>query len=640
MKRKKVTSLLLVAAMTVGLLAGCGQETDTQGSASVSSESSSDTGGSEVSPNLQGVDNDLSMKVEGEVDSTKTLTTLINCGDSLSFNGNPWDEAAGPNWSIKPFMYDTLAYFSPLPERTFKCSLLESYTYEDKVLTLKLLPDLKWSDGSVLDAEDVLTNYYCQLNYSSLWGYLDSIEKKDDLTLVLTFCSESPLILNLALGGYQNYICTPDEIYGEWAEKFKDIAENGRYYDEETGRWKYTEEGTAKITEVNQEMLAFKPEPEEAVCSGPYVISSHNTSEIMFTTNEEYRKAPLITSIRGLNPGDSQAFLTAILAGEYTIENGGLNTDTSAQIDGRFGDTMRKVFVPEMSQIGYTMNTQSYPLDCLEVRQAISKAIDRQSLLAVSEPGSFSGSQENAGLLPSFEEGYLSDGFKDSLINYGYDPDGAAALLESIGWKKDGGKWVDENGDSPAITIATISTWPSFMMTGEAIATMLTEFGLNIDFQPMDFGVWATHAASDEKMMVCTFVGGASTYAYPWECFNDLFNSNTRTGWQPFEGNDKIFTDPVTGESYNATNMLTELFNTTDETRRTELIEDFMTLANHLCGYVSVIEKTAPVRIYDTSLHLAETEMNAVQSNYYYFGDLNTMIAKMLAEDLIYFVAE
>ncbi len=88
----------------------------------------------------------------------------------------------------------------------------------------------------------------------------------------------------------------------------------------------------------------------------------------MFSINEQYRKKPLITSIRGLNPGDSQAFLTAILAGEYTIENGGLNTDTSAQIDGKFGDTMRKVFVPELSQIGYTMNTQIYPLDKLEVR--------------------------------------------------------------------------------------------------------------------------------------------------------------------------------------------------------------------------------------------------------------------------------
>ncbi len=641
-RNRKVTALLLASAMTAGMLAGCGQDGGTQGNAPASADGdTSAQGAAEVSPNLQGVENELTMQVEGEVDSDKVLTTLINCGDSLSFNGNPWDEAAGPNWSIKPFMYDTLAHFSPLPERTFECSLLESYTYEDKVLTLKLLPDLKWSDGSVLDAEDVLTNYYCQLNYSSLWGYLDTIEKKDDLTLELKFCSESPLILNLALGGYQNFICTPDEIYSKWADQFKDIADNERYFDEETNRWKYTDEGTARITEVNQDMLAYKPVPEDVVCSGPYVISSHNTSEIMFSINEQYRKKPLITSIRGLNPGDSQAFLTAILAGEYTIENGGLNTDTSAQIDGKFGDTMRKVFVPELSQIGYTMNTQIYPLDKLEVRQAISKAIDRQSLLAVSEPGSFSGSAENAGLIPSFEEGFLKEGFKDTLISYSYDPEGAAQLLESIGWSRDGsGKWVDESGTAPAITIATIGTWPSFMMTGEAIATMLTEFGLNIDFQPMDFGVWSTHATSDEKMMVCTFVAGAPTYAYPWECFNDLFNANVRTGWQAFEGKDKIFTDPVTNEEYNTTEMLTELFNTTDEARRTELIEDFMTLSNHLCGYVSVIEKTAPTRIYDTSLHLAETEMNAVQANYYYFGDLNTMIAKMLADDLIYFVKE
>ncbi len=256
-RNRKVTALLLASAMTAGMLAGCGQDGGTQGNAPASADGdTSAQGAAEVSPNLQGVENELTMQVEGEVDSDKVLTTLINCGDSLSFNGNPWDEAAGPNWSIKPFMYDTLAHFSPLPERTFECSLLESYTYEDKVLTLKLLLDLKWSDGSVLDAEDVLTNYYCQLNYSSLWGYLDTIEKKDDLTLELKFCSESPLILNLALGGYQNFICTPDEIYSKWADQFKDIADNERYFDEETNRWKYTDEGTARITEVNQDMLA------------------------------------------------------------------------------------------------------------------------------------------------------------------------------------------------------------------------------------------------------------------------------------------------------------------------------------------------------------------------------------------------
>lgn len=624
-KTKKLLALLLAISVSAAFLVGCNSETPTD-----------TTSGGTGSVNLDSVDNELTMKVDGEIDKTKTLTTLIDCDASPAFNGNPFDETAGANWSIQPFMYDYLAFFAPMPERTFKNSLMESYTYEDKVLTIKLLSGQKWSDGSVLDAEDVLTNFYCDVGTSTVWSYLEKIEKVDDLTIRLTYSQDSPLLLNIT---FKNPIRTPNEIFGKWAEQYREIAEKFRVYDENTQMWKLTDEGNDKAAAVKQDLLTFKPKPDEVVCSGPYVIDKYNTSEILFKVNPEYRKEPLISSIRGLRPGDSQAFSTAILSGEYTMENGGLNVDMSKEIDNKYADTLRKVFVPEMSQIGYTFNTQAYPLDKVEVRKAISLAIDRKSLLAVAEPGSFDGSKTDSGLLPSLEESYADPDFLSTLDVHEYNPDEAAKLLESIGWTKKDGKWVDDKGESPAISIGTINSWPTFMMTGEAMGQMLTDFGLNIEFKPMEFGVWNDFTKSDEKMIVCTFVGGASSYAHPWECFNDLFNVNTRTGWQKFEpGQDKIFTDPVTGKEYNTTKMLSEMYSTSDQARLKELTEEFMTLANHLCGYVSVVEKAAPLRIYDTKLSLPDTEMNAVQQNFLYFSNINDMIAKMLLDDQIYFV--
>lgn len=634
---KRIAALLMGASLTLGLLAGCGNgDSGSKDNPDGSSNSPAPGQSQEVAPNLDKVDNDLTMHIEGEVDTTKTLTTLIDCDQTPAFNGNPFDDVAGANWSIQPFLFDYLAFFSPVPERTFKNSLMDSYTYENQVLTIKLKSGLKWSDGSALDAEDLMTNYYCDLNYSQVWGYMEKLEKVDDLTVRLTFCESSPLLLNIA---FNNPVRTPNELYGTWAEQFRDIAENMRVYDENTRRWKLTEEGTEKAAEVKQDMLSFKPKPDEVVCSGPYVIDKYNTSEILFKVNPEYRKEPLIKSIRGLRPGDSQAFMTAILAGEYTVENGGLNVDTSAQIDQKYADSMRKVFVPEFSSIGYTFNTNVYPLDKLEVRQAICMAIDRNSLLAVAEPGSFSGSQQNAGLLPSLVDTYTDPGFADTLTNYSYNPDEATKLLESIGWKKEGGKWVDENGESPTISIATIGSWPSFMNTGEAMGSMLTDFGFSIDFKPMEFGVWNDFTKSDEKMICCVFIAAASSYAYPWECFNDLFNANTRTGWQKFEaGQDKVFVDPVDGTEYNTTKMLSELFTTSDEARVKEITQQLMTLSSHLCGYYSVLEKAAPMRIYDPKLSLADTDMDALQQNYTYFGNLNNILIKMIAEDQLYFV--
>lgn len=626
-KAKRVVALLLAVLMTLGMLAGCGSQEEPA--------PENTTAPAEVQPNLAGVDNDMEMEIEGEVDKTKTLTTLIDCDATPAFNGNPFDETAGINWSLQPFMYDYLAFYSPMPERTFKNSLMESYTYENMVMTIKLLPDLKWSDGTALNADDVMTNFYCDLMSSQIWSYMEKLEKVDDLTVRLTFVQDSPLMLNLVV---RNPVRTPDEIYGKWAQQYKDVAENMRTYDEETKTFKVTEEGNEKISEIKQDLLSFRPAPDEVVCSGPYVIDKYNTSEILFKANPEYRKEMLISSIRGLRPGDSQAFATAILAGEYTIENGGLNVDMSAQVDKKYEDTLRKVYVPELSQIGYSMNVNAYPLDNLEVRQAIAMAVDRNSLLAVAEPGSFPGSIQNAGICPSIQDTYSDESFVDTLIKYEYNPEKAAELLESIGWTKNGDMWVDENGESPVITIATIGSWPSFMMTGEAMSQMLTSFGLNIEFKPMEFGVWNDFTRSDEKMICCTFIAGSASYAHPWESFRDLFVSNTRTGWTKLEaGQDRIFIDPADGKEYNVTNMLSQMFTTSDEAELKDLTQQLMKLSNDLCGYISVLEKGAPVRIYDPTLHMPEAEMNALQRSYLYFGNLNDMIVKMLHEDQIYF---
>ncbi len=627
-KFNRIAAFTLAALMAASAFAGCGNQ-NPQGP-----DGGQDT--TQVQPNLDGVDNGLTMHVEGEVDKTKTLTTLINCDATPAFNGNPFDETAGVNWSVQPFMYDYLAFFAPLPERTYKNSLLESYTFEDKVMTLKLLPGLKWSDGTALDADDLMTHFYCELISNPVWNYMDKLEKVDDLTVKLTFVDESDLLLNLVI---RNPIRTPNEIFGKWADQFKEVAETMREFDETSNRWKVTQEGVEKNAEIKRDLLTYKPAPNEVVCSGPYVIDRYNTSEVLFKPNPEFRKEMLITSIRGLRPGDSQAFSTAILAQEYTIENGGLNADMSKQVDLTYKDTLRKVFAPELSQVGYTMNTEKYPLNLVEVRKAISMAIDRNSLLAVAEPGSFNGSIQNAGLIPSIVDTYTDKSFVDSLVKYEYNPDEAAKLLESIGWTKNGNQWVDDKGESPVITLATISSWPSFMMTGEAINQMLTDFGFKVEFKPMEFGVWNDFTKGDEKMLSCAFVAASPSFAHPWECFNDLYIANPRTGWGKLEpGQERIVEDPVDGKEYNVSQILNQMFISTDQAELKELTQQMMKLSNDLCVYYSVLEKGAPVRVYDPKLCLPEAEMNALQSDYMYFGNLNTMLAKMLMEDHLYFV--
>lgn len=634
--KSRIFALMLVIIMMIAALSGCAG-TPSESPKASGEATQAPAASATPDPNLSVIENELTVVVQGEVDDTKTLTTLIDTDGSPAFNGNPFDETAGANWSIQPFLFDYLAFFSPYPERTFKTSLLESYTYENRVATLKLLPDLKWSDGTPIDAEDLLTHYYCQVGRSTIWSYIDTIEKVDDLSIKITYCTDSDLLLNLT---FNNPMMTPNEIYGQWAQQYKEIAENDREFATESGVYKYSADAADKLAKVNEQLLAYKPQPDEIVASGAYVIDKWNTSEILFKPNGQYRKQMLIKSIRGLRPGDSQAFATAILSNEYTIENGGLSSDMSAQIDAKYADTLRKVYVPELSSIGYSFNTNIYPLNIPQVRKAISMMVDKPSLINVAEPGSFMGDPRNSGLLPSLQGAYTDEAFLSTLTDYSYNPEEAAKLLESVGWKFENGKWLDDKGESPLISIATINSWPTFMMTGEAMSTMLSEQGLNIEFKPMEFGVWNEFTKNDEeKMIVCTFIASSPTYAHPWESFNEYFLTNTRAGFGKLEaGQDRVFTLPTTGEQVNVTELLHQLYTSQDEAKTRELVQKLMTIGNDMCGYMSIVEKTAPMRIYDPKLSLADTELNEVQRNYYYYGNLNNALAKMMADDLVYFV--
>lgn len=618
LKIKSAIAMVLALGLTASVFTGCAEP----GKAKDPSEGTSG----------------LSMKLDGKKsEEDKTLTTFITFEAPPAFNGNPYD-SAGINWSLQPLLYDNLADYSAFPEQTFKESLLESYKLEDKVLTMKLKSGLKWSDGSALTAEDVMTNYYVNVGKSAIWTYAEKIEQVDELTVKITFATESPLLLRVA---FTLPIMSPTSVYGKWAEQYKVIAETGRTFNEKTKTYGFSKESTEKLTAINNDLLAYKPDAKEIVTSGAYVIDGVTTSEITFKKNPNYRIDVAMETVRGVKSGGAEAYATSILEGTFTLENGGLSIDTAKQVDQRYADTMRKLFIPEMSQIGFAFNYQKYPVSIPEVRKAISMATDRSTLVAIAEPGSFLSDTRNSGLIPSLTENYTNKGFMDKLTDYKYNTDEAAKLLESIGWSKNSeGLWQDEKGEVITLEIATISSWPSFMLPSEAMSTMLTEFGFKVDFKPMESGTIWTYLGSSDFMIGSTFLGGASTYAHPWEAFNGIFAS-PRIGLPALEpGQERIVKAPTTGKEYNVTQMLTELFQATDESKIKSLTEEFMTLLNDLSIFMPVIEKTTPLRVYDTTLSLAEGKLNEIQKNFYYFGNLNTMIMKMQKEGLLYFVEE
>ena len=101
--------------------------------------------------------------------------------------------------------------------------MLEKFDYKDRVATLTLKDGLKWSDGTPLTIDEVISNYYCLVPINTMWYYVDKLEKLDEHTLQITFCVDSDLVQNLALN---SPVMAPSSQYGKFGEQFKELMKS------------------------------------------------------------------------------------------------------------------------------------------------------------------------------------------------------------------------------------------------------------------------------------------------------------------------------------------------------------------------------------------------------------------------------
>jgi len=622
---KKLAAALLMVAMLLATACARNQQTPPK-----------DGDGGTQTPSTQAP---ASLKLTGDVDTTKTLTTFVNTQPPPAFHGNPFDDVAGLNWSVQPFLYEPLTDYSALPEKEYRPAALESFKMEGKTLTMVLRDDLKWSDGSKLTVDDVMTSLYLAAAKGTLWEVAESVEKVDDRTIRIEFVNESPLNLNLVL---PSYIMTPTVHYGGFADELKDYIEQYRVWDEATGRYKFDAAGQDVINAINTRLGNYKPDPlKEVLFSGPYVLTGVTSAEMIFEANPHYYMEVKIPKIRALRSAGGESFATAVLEEAFTVENGGLSPEMTQQVENKFKNKLRTIFIPEFSQIGYLFNYQKYPFDIPEVRKAFAYMMDRDTLIKLAEPGSFVSDTHATGMLPSLIPAYSSQEFLNTLTDYSYNPAKAEELLTSIGWKKVNGKWANEKGEVVKIEMVTIGSWPSLMYPAEAYSTMLKESGFDIEFKPMEFAAMIDYMNKGEHQIASYFVPSMSTYAHPWEVYNQTYLGAYagRMNLPKLEaGADRIMKAPTSGKEYNVSQILARLYEATDPAEVRSLTEDLMTLTNDLVPFIPLIEKTAPLRIYDPKLSAADGELGVPQSDFFWYGNLNNMLTKQLRAGELYFV--
>jgi peptide/nickel transport system substrate-binding protein len=273
-------------------------------------------------------------------------------------------------------------------------------------VTIKLKPDLKWSDGQAVTTNDLVFTWKVgrdpNSGFSNVnpWNRARSIDVIDEHTAVLHLDKVSV------------YFDRWDEILPEHIE--------GPVYTKLTGPGEY-------IKQTTYNRLPLTP----GLYNGPYMITGYQSGAQIVLEPNPYWAGP--------KPGfkhivikliDNTAALQAnLLSGDVDMVNGegvGLTIDQVIAMQKQHPDRFTYIFKPSLTYEHIDLQKNNPILADLRVRKALLMAIDRQTMVQKL----FEGKQPVATTwVNPLEANYSKD-----VPTYSYDPRKARALLAEAGW--------------------------------------------------------------------------------------------------------------------------------------------------------------------------------------------------------------
>jgi peptide/nickel transport system substrate-binding protein len=359
----------------------------------------------------------------------------------------------GPN-----IIYEPLAYYSAFADKTYMW-LAESYQYTEdfKQLTIKTRSGIAWSDGTPFSAMDVAytLNSLRDLGPKVRWGIdvrqvMKEAKATDANTVVVDFIVPAPRFFFFMTYKYDiGVYIVPKHVFDgqDWTTfKHFDIAKG---WPITTGPW--------KVVEASLQQKVFDRRPE------------------WWAVKAELAPVPTIERTIWLpNAGEqatAQAMITNQLDAGYPLQPATFPAvfRGNAKIITHSGQKPPYGYV-DWWPISLYVNNEVKPFDDKDVRWALSYYIDRQQLIEVGYLGASQVSSlpmpPYPPLLPYF------DAVKDLLAKYdtlAFDPKKGDALLSAKGFKKDGGVWVDPQGEKLKLDIM------GFGASGPSIGPVLSE---------------------------------------------------------------------------------------------------------------------------------------------------------------------
>ncbi|QLH80318.1 ABC transporter substrate-binding protein [Halosimplex pelagicum] len=233
--------------------------------------------------------------------------------------------------------------------------------------------------------------------------------------------------------------------------------------------------------------------------SGMYVLRNMDDvgSESMVLRKDDDHPNAGHTNVENVEIFWADASRRQTLASNGSIDfNGGAVTPSSDFNREMLPDHMQELTRWLNATLGtqWLMNWHNPHLQRLWVRRALVEAVDWNAVVA-------NGWGEETGqttsydtfLMDSENESTFSEEFLDSLHTYSRDQnlENANQYMRNAGYSKQGGQWVDPNGNQATIDLTAQSGNSSYVQAAQTIRANLANWGFGVNFSTPGFSTWS-----------------------------------------------------------------------------------------------------------------------------------------------------
>lgn len=416
--------------------------------------------------------------------------------------------------------------------------LAKSFEYGSDLrsMTITLKDGLTWSDGQVLDAEDLVFSLNlgksdAKLDVTGQWGdgVFESVEMVDNLRVRLNFSVKDGTVD----WHLPRLHVVPEHIW-------KDVEEKSTFPNPNPV-------GSGPITEVRQV----------------------KDNQIEVCRNPNYYKAdqglPYLDCIKFRQYTDNSQIQAALINNEI---DWGSN----------FISDIEKTYVaPDPDNHGYWypandlihlyLNTRKLPFSDVRFRQAVSMALDRPMIVDLAAYG-YPTPETHVTGIGEFFKTYHNEELNQKYDHLAeYNPEEASRLLDEAGFKDIDGDGFLENPDGSPINfeIQVVNGWTDWVQTVQMVSEYLAEVGIRATTRTVDWSVY--DSALKEGTYDVSINWSRTNGEDPIQAYRDYFYSTQRgRSWHTNHG--------VGSESVDR--LIDEYVATDDEGRRKQILSELM----------------------------------------------------------------